>query len=197
MALIVTPNSGQNLNQTLVPIQSNFGTINTAWNVNHVEYGVTGQGKHNLVTFPVQASDPATTMAQEAALYTKTVSGQPYLFLKNLNNGSVVNFSQFIVTAGVDTSTTLPSGIIIKCGQLTTGGGGTGIGSVTFTTPFNTILAAYATAASTTPLGHQNDQTVARIDAYSTTELTIRSLRIEAAGGSPFSTPCTWFAIGY
>jgi len=131
MALIVTPNSGQNLNQTLVPIQSNFGTINTAWNVNHVEYGVTGQGKHKLVTMPVNAS-PTPTLPAEMSLYTQLVSGIPQMFLQPQTGGTPINFTGATVNTGNDTAT-LPSGIILKWGLATTVGT---TATVTFTVPF-------------------------------------------------------------
>lgn len=195
MALIVTPNSGQNLNQTLNPIQGNFGTINAAWNINHVEYGTSGQGKHNLVTFPVQTTDPATG-SNEMALYTKAIAGTPELFLKqqNLLSGVAgINISQFITTPSIDTSTFLPSGLQIKFGTATTPSGGSY--TVTFTTPFNTVLAAFATIADTAGSNASSNDNVARIYAYSTANISVVTY-FENTARTRVSDTFSWLVIG-
>ena len=82
----------------------------------------------------------------------------------------------------------------MKWGNGTTGGGGTV--TVTFANAFTTIYSAQATAATTAPAGNPAQQIVARIDQYTNTNLIVRTLRIQAAGGNPQAADFTWFAIG-
>lgn len=57
-------------------IQTNFSTLNSAINLNHVDLGtgVNQAGKHKFVEMPNQAAVPAT-LATEGTIYTKAVSG--------------------------------------------------------------------------------------------------------------------------
>ena len=192
MALIVTPNTGQNLNQTLIPIQTNFGTIDTAFAVNHIDYGTTGQGKHILVTMPVNAS-PTPTLSGEMSLFTQLVSGTPQMFIQQQTGGAVINFTQYINTAGVDISTTLPSGLKIKFGTATTPGGGSK--TVAFTTPFTTVLAAYATISDTAGSNSSSNDNVARIYAYSTTSISVVTY-FENTARTRVSDTFSWLVIG-
>ena len=189
MALTVTPNSGQNLNQTLIPIQSNFGTINAAFLVNHIEYGIAGQGKHKFVTMPEQALDPATAV-NEMAIYTKDVAAVTQLFLRNENNGSVINFTSKDTTLA-NGGTTLPSGIILKWGNGVTPAGGTI--TVNFTAAFPTgILAAYAVPSN--PAGAINNFVMARVYTYTVANMQVETFTTAAAH---FAVTFSWLAIGY
>jgi hypothetical protein len=79
-------------------ILANFQGIKTLVDVNHITFDAVGQGKHNLVTMPVQGADPVT-IAGEMALYTKSVGGVPNLFLAPQNAGTVINMlPQFVGT---------------------------------------------------------------------------------------------------
>ncbi len=70
MALTILPNAGQNLLVTRDAIRNNFQTLDTAFTVNHVDYGNANQGKHNFVSMPYQTTSPATA-AGEIALYSQ------------------------------------------------------------------------------------------------------------------------------
>lgn len=182
MALTVTPNTGQNLNQTLNPIQTNFGTINAAFLVNHVEYGIAGQGKHKFVTMPEQGADPATA-ANEMAIYTKDVAAVTQLFLRNENNGSVVDFTSKDITLA-NSGTTLPSGIILKWGR---GATVAGLATVNFTTPFPTgILTVYGSLSTTA--GAPGLAANIRLYGY-----TVNTMNIITNTDANFC----WLAIGY
>jgi len=129
MALNNVPLTGQSLGVTRVPINQNFSVIDAAFLVDHVDYNVSGQGKHNQVTMPVSGSAP-TTLGGEAALFSQTSSltGNPEMAWRRQSNGSVVEFtSGTFATPGW---TRLPSGILLKWGQTT----GTGLTTVTFPT---------------------------------------------------------------
>ncbi len=56
MALNNVPLTGQTLGVTRVPINNNFSVIGSTFEVDHVGYNLTDQGKHKQVTFPSQGS---------------------------------------------------------------------------------------------------------------------------------------------
>lgn len=118
MALNVVPNAGQSLAVTRDPIRNNFGTINAAFLVDHVEYNIADQGKHKQVTFPNNAP-PAAPIANEIKLYNANGGGIPQLFVQRVAAPALnIPFTQATyVSPGY---TYLPSGIIIQWGQ---GGG--------------------------------------------------------------------------
>jgi len=134
------PLATQQINQTQAPIQTNFVSIETLVDVNHVDFSdSTNYGKHNFISFVQQASDPAT-IANELALYSKAVSGSPQLFLRLPNSGALVPLTSTIIeTAGpVNTWTTTQwNGWITKIGN-TTGGyiAPDTTGTITFPTKF-------------------------------------------------------------
>lgn len=190
------PTATQFISSSQPLIQQNFQNINTLIDVNHYTFGTgaTLEGKHKEVTFPVQAADQ-TTLAGEVALYSKTVV-TPQLFYRPQSNGTPINISAAI--ASNTGETTLISGIKMKWGRGTTDA--SGVLTITFATAgltaFTNIFSIQATAATTSAPGHDGDQIVARVDAYSATSFTVRTLRIQAAGGNPQTAPFTWFAIG-
>src|SRR5690242_15107106 len=61
MALNNVPLPGQNLLVTRNPINQNFSVLDTTFAVDHVTYNLSGGGKHNKVTFPVQNPAPTFT----------------------------------------------------------------------------------------------------------------------------------------
>lgn len=76
MTLNNVPLSGQTLGNTRVPINQNFVTIDTAFQVDHVPYVTSGQGKHNKVTFPNQTSTP-TFVASEMGMFNQLKNPTP------------------------------------------------------------------------------------------------------------------------
>lgn len=201
MALNDLPKSGQTLNQTRQPIQDNFLGIDASFSVDHEAMTVPtasgNAGKHKKVTLTQQGSSP-TVGATEAGIYTKDVSGSPELFIKT-GADSEIDITSAVTGASAG-ECTLPSGIKLKWGSGTTGATSTGVLTFTFAslslTDFNTIYSVQATAATTSAPGSPGNQRVARVDAYDTSGLTIRTLRIQALGGDPQDAPFTWFAIG-
>lgn len=201
MALNDVPKSGQTLNATRSPINNNFLGIDAGFSVDHEALTtptVSGNaGKHKKVTLTQQGSTP-TVGATEAGVYTKDVSGSPELFIKT-GSDSEIDITSSITGASAG-ECTLPSGVKLKWGSGTTGATSTGVLTFTFAgvslNNFNNIYSVQATAATTSAPGSPGNQRVARVDAYSTTGLTIRTLRIQALGGDPQNAPFTWFAIG-
>jgi len=122
--LIDVPLSGQTLGQTRVPIRTNFTVISDAFQVDHVAYNASGQGKHKWVTFPVQtqATAQAALIYPDIGLYSAlyATTGINELFFRN--SGNVV--PDVPMTARLYAGngwTYLPSGIIIQWGVIATG----------------------------------------------------------------------------
>ncbi len=110
------PQSGQTLGITQPLIRNNFTTIDTAFQVDHVPYSTTGEGKHNKVTLPVQAADPAN-IAGEIVLYNKLNA------ITNVNTLYIKGPTGAIVPATANTLfaqngyTYVPSGQVIMYGN--------------------------------------------------------------------------------
>jgi hypothetical protein len=150
MTLNDVPKSGQSLGQTRVPINQNFQVIDAAFQVDHQGYNLTGQGKHNKVTFPVQASAPvfaAGEMGLFNLLNPNTNVNELYV---NQQDGT-----QTPLTAGVNGSTGwffLPNGLLVKYGQSSTSGSPQ---PYPFTFPVNAGTPVFASCfwAMITPIG--------------------------------------------
>lgn len=94
---------------------ANFQAIKQLIDVNHATFSHANEGKHNLVSFPVQAALP-TTAVGEVALFSRTsaFSGIPELCVRFENNGAVSEFTSGL--AATNGWTRLPSGILLKWG---------------------------------------------------------------------------------
>ena len=124
------PQPGMNLQETQNPILTNFTTIDTGFSVNHVQFndGSGNQGKHNLVDFVQQSGDIAPG-ATEINIYNKAV-GSPainelFLFKGSLASSYPITQLAKGTTTGTGSDrgwTCLPSGLVMKWAQGTTGG---------------------------------------------------------------------------
>ena len=109
-------------------ILNNFIAINDLLAVNHQTFGASGEGKHKFLQMPEQGSAPLTTV-NEAALYAAVgaASSQAELVFKretpaiNATVPATVAFTECLANASDGSTgwTMLPSGIIMKWGQLT------------------------------------------------------------------------------
>lgn len=120
------PATGQSLGSSRSQVAGNFANYNTVMSVNHVAPNASGQGKHNFVEMPVQASIPST-LASEGGLFTQTGNSsnsilyfqrdgnvgvnQPVLpmamasFIVRNTNGVATTVSSFNVTSVTRTAT--------------------------------------------------------------------------------------------
>lgn len=127
-------------------IRGNFQALNSWMNVNHYLPGGINQGKHMFVSLPEQATPPATA-ASELALFTADGTGSvPQLFLRDELNGLIRELTGYTVgpysnggIAGIQGQTVLPSGVMIKWGNLTTNGAAGPSGITYAETPFNNV----------------------------------------------------------
>lgn len=119
MALNNVPLSGQTLNVTRVPINQNFSVIDTAFQVDHVDYNLAGQGQHNKVSFPTQNPVPAP-QAGICQLYSQVsaITNQPELVFTHQAGSTAPLEAQIVefTSAGWASTgwTRLPSGILLK-----------------------------------------------------------------------------------
>lgn len=112
------PQSGQTLGITQPLIRNNFTTIDTAFQVDHVPYSTTGEGKHNKVTLPVQVADPVNVTG-EIVLYNKlhVPTNRNALYIKGPTGATVPSTANTLfATTGY---TYLPSGMVIQYGKST------------------------------------------------------------------------------
>ena len=121
------PQAPQTLGVTQPLILQNFQTIDAAFQVDHVPYTTPGQGKHNQVTFPVQAMAPTFT-GTDSGLYSTmdSFSGVTQIFV--VPPGPVSPGTPVPMTAASLTTqgySYLPSGLLMQWGQSTVSGGGT------------------------------------------------------------------------
>lgn len=153
MALNNVPLTGQSLNVTKVPINQNFSVIDTAFSVDHVSYNTTGQGKHNKVSFPLQAVAPVF-LAGEEGLYNVALGGVSELYVHKQSAAGTKEIPMTASTLSTSTPgsavggwTWLPSGYYETWGS----GNGNGLTTVTLTTPppnimSNVIVCPFANA---------------------------------------------------
>jgi len=194
MPLTDVPLSSQTLADTQPLVRSNFATINTAFAVDHVPYVGPNQGKHNHVTFPVQAGSPAV-LANELVFYTKDVAGTPQAFYKR-DTGVEVDFTS--TSLALNGQTTLPSGLIIKWGQTN---GGTLVGNswtqVIFPLAFpNNCFSVQVSPKVVTPQPSVAETTTL-LDLNTTFAVNgfyVFNRRTDAGPG--IAADCTYFAIG-
>lgn len=131
MALNDVPLSGQTLNDTRNPIRNNFLTINTAFSVNHGEYGTANAGMHEFVQFTDRTGN-TPVFGGRSGMWSEngTFSLVPEIWV---NTKAGVGFNQYAMTEstlsntptiGDNTNgfTVMPSGIILKWGVQTING---------------------------------------------------------------------------
>lgn len=185
------PQPTQTLGQTWNAINQNFNNIEAAFIVNHVDYvdGTGNQGKHILVTMPVNAA-PTPTLAGEMSLYTQLVGMVPQLFLQPQTGGTPVNISSVTYqnalpwVFGNQGSTQLPSGVILKWGNATVVNAPI---TINFSQVFpNNIFAVYATPSSPSNLVTLGG--FLQVRSYTTASF--------IASSNIVNTDFCWFAIG-
>jgi len=124
MPLNNVPLANQTLNVTQAPIQNNFNTIDTAFVVDHVDYGSANQGMHQKVTLVTNGVAPVIA-AGNLALFNQTAAstGNPEIYLAR---GSAAAYPMTgYVLGGTNNGngwTYLPSGLKMAWGRSTTGG---------------------------------------------------------------------------
>jgi len=165
------PQSTDQLSQSQADLLNNFAAIYSLIGINHVNFNVANQGKHNFVSMPVQLADPGT-LATELALYTKTstLSSNPECFIQRQSNGIAIEFTS--ATQASNGWSRLPSNILIKWGSSS----GTGSTLVTlptaasipvFSNVFQVLVVPYVNGAIADP------NVSATLIGFTTTTITV------------------------
>lgn len=206
MALNITPEASDTLAQTQLDIKNNFIFINTGFAFDHVEFNVTGAGKHNKITFPVQSPAPVFVDAGDLGLFSllnnvgNFATNRNELNVYKANNATYVNVP---FTASVLSNSSpvqdaagwsyLPSGLIIQWGSFVTG-------FSTGTTSQNFPI-AFPTAALSLQLTLKDYGSTPAINDYffNAKILTNATFRVNVKKDSapPLVTEFYYFAIGY
>lgn len=111
-----TPQPTDTISSTQLPIQTNFASIQTTFDVNHEDFASPDYGKHKFVEMPNQSADPAgatNEMTLYSKVYAKTAQSEAYV-----KRDAAANPVPF--TAGLINSANgwafLPCGLLIKWG---------------------------------------------------------------------------------
>lgn len=164
-----TPQGAEAKNATQSLMRTNFLSLSTVNDVNHVAItDASDYGKHKHVSMPEQGASPAT-LANEGAMFARegALSTVTELCFRRESSGDVIEFTGGTLAA--PGWTRLPSGLLIKWG-VTSGTGYTLItlpvaGTVpAFTSIFTVSASTYGTAA-----GNVDTDTFVRVDSFTTT----------------------------
>jgi hypothetical protein len=197
------------LSQSQPLILGNFQAIQTGFDIDHVSFDASGEGKHKKVSLPPQSPAP-TFDAGDVGLYSflSPVTAKNELYINKTNQVTVKQIpataSILSVTSapanGASGWTYLPSGILIKWGTATvTSTSGTPNQTVTYpvaaTIPvFNQVFSVQATVFETTA-SDQNKYVYVQNMSSTTTFGVIAVSRTTAA--SYVTATFNYIAIGY
>lgn len=198
------PLTGQSLNVTRVPVNSNFSTIDTAFSVNHIQYndGSGNQGMHYFVQMPIPASTP-TTGTSQVGLYaqTSTYTSQPELVFSHQSGSTAPTSAQIVEFTSAGWSNTgwarMPSGILFKWGLVNIGGLPSG---TTITFPVGATIPAFAAVYNVQITQGYNSTSTANNTmpavSYSTPPSATGFTLTWSGGSYNSSTSVYYFAIG-
>jgi hypothetical protein len=101
-----TPNTGDTLGSTKVPINTNFSLIQAAMSQNHygMGTGASTAGKHKIIHIVEQATE-GQTLATETAIYNKS-GGTGDLFIRSPNHVDVLPNGEYQLTTFNDANIT-------------------------------------------------------------------------------------------
>lgn len=200
-AINLTPQPGDRISDTQVPILQNFTSINTAFNLNHSSFGTGNEGKHEFLQMPEQAGAPAT-LANEAGLYSAVGADSTVteLVFRRESNGTAIPFTESTLAA--TGWSRLPSGLIIKWGEITSNGATAfNVAQIViypagaapaFTTVYGVQISPRATGVATTA---QYDTFAQPLD-WTTSALQFTYLASVRTANTTRQTTFTYLAIG-
>jgi hypothetical protein len=96
------PTTGQSLNVTRVPINNNFQAIQQTFDVNHVDFNSTGNGKHKFAELINQSGVPGMLAANEATLYSRKPGTYSDIYFTTDTSGT-----EYQLTRALDTEIAL------------------------------------------------------------------------------------------
>ena len=184
------PVPGQTLVSSRDQINQNFTTIDMAFQTDHVYYTSANpiQGKHNQVTFPVQAMAP-TFLATEGGIYNALDSGTSpstnQIWIHRPTGGVDIPMTEAkLTTIGW---TYLPSGILMQWGQ-------TGVPTGTTTVTFPKSFTAPALSITVVPVSVNTlIFNALSVNSANSTSTTFQILN----NSTSTNNTANWLAIGY
>lgn len=195
-----TPNTGDTLGSTKVPINTNFSLIQTTMKVDHNGMGETNFGKHNVIHLVKQSTEGQTTTT-ESAVYTKAI-GNGDLYARSPNHVDALPAGEYQLTTFSDGQistfgnspldgvtfqnagwTFLPGGLLLQYGRIP--------GASADTTILFPVAFDISTFKPIITLGNLESTVNARVKFGSITSTQFEILQtLTLAGG------CYWMAIG-
>ena len=195
------PQATQSLAVTQPLILSNFNAIDTAFLRDHINFNDPGAGKHNKITFPVQAAAPVFVDVGDLGLFSllNATTTKNELNVYKANNAGYVNvpFTASVLSNSAPIQngagwSFLPSGLMIQWGNaIATSPSGTTI--------YN-FARAFPTAALSLQISLQKTATSTASDYYyfskilNQTQFEIENTQV---GVSAIVPTFYYFAIGY
>lgn len=177
------PQAAQTIASTQGPIQTNFSSIDTAFNGTTTGAG----GGTNFIKYEIQNySAPAAPVAPVGVVHTKVGAG----FLTNnpvpywLTSVGDLPMLPDLITSGTDQGFKLGN-IIINFGSVTLTGANN---PVTFAIPYTTTFIAFISPASTSPLGTAGP--------LSFSSAVLNACTFHPASSTVLPLGCRYFAIG-
>lgn len=192
------PQANDNLSQSQGDLQNNFASLNTAFNVDHVEFNLGNEGKHNFIHLPINTysgSFPLALNGNEIGLYAE--SGNLYYRPSSATTAGVhaddIKLNVDKVT-GSSTGSTMVGGLrIIWANGVTIPNDG--IYQVTFPGSgfANNCLCVVASASHTVGV---DDNDFINVDSTSYTATTFK-VRSYTRDGRSSSGMMNYIAVGY
>ena len=96
---------------------TNFASINTWTNVDHLPFANPNYGRHKQVNIPTPLGSDPVIGGTTGVVYTKTIAAATQLFFENAS--TVTQLTGFISSIATPGYTTLPGGLIIQWGSKT------------------------------------------------------------------------------
>lgn len=193
------PQPNHQLNNSQKDLLDNFIAIQNLIGINHVNFNVTGEGKHTQVTLPENVA-PTNTAIDEANIYSQlsTLTAQTELFWQRENNGTRIEWTGLL--AAQTGWTRLPSGILLKWGLVPTNAAPTIIVFPVAATipPFNLLVPNNPFTVLAIAVDN-NNQSTAQINAGSVTSLQFSVETWEnifGIGPSPIASNIYYLALG-
>lgn len=190
------PQPNDLISQSQPDILTNFASINSIIDINHIDFANANAGKHNVCEFPAPTTFGGTS-AGEVALFSNvsTLSTEPELvFQKQAGSAAPITTIEFTSAAYTTPGwTRLPSGILLKWGASSA----TGLGTITYPVAANipVFLAVLTVMITTSTLLLTDSNRLVVFVGSTTTDLTVyASERIAIA---PALSAFQYLAIGY
>ena len=173
------PQPADALSDSQADIQENFAQLNTQFGEDHVSLtSGSNNGKHNKSTYIEQTADPSTS-SDEIALYSKDVTGNTRIFMRQETNGTIFQLSGSDPVNSLNGRTFLPGKILMQWGSVAAATNGTVVN-------FGVSFSSNAYSVQVMTIGNTSN-------IYSIDTITSSSFRYISNGGS-FNI--RWMAIG-